>query len=302
MGTGLPDFFSRTWSTLIMKFIDLQDAPISYLTAANKNVRVNTTETEVEFGGAYLEYGLIAAIGAAGRIGRMYWATDTKILYRDDGVDWVEILRGEAISRLASLAEKAHASLSGVSSDQHHVEIHAIDGAKHTGTLTHAALSGVSPDQHHAGVHAHVSHTGIGADDHHPQIHTHDPVPFAVGGVLNAAQELEVHTNSTSMVCVKQIRLDRGGTIRTYFELKVMDVYWVYGQIYRNGVAVGTLRSTISGSYVSYTEDISGWAQGDTYELYIRCTTDWEAYIRRFRLYASSQLILCGGAGYEPTT
>lgn len=114
-----------------MKFIELQDAPVSYAAAANKNVRVNSSETEVEFGGAYLEYGLAAAIGAAGRLGRMYWATDTKILYRDDGVDWVEILRGEAVSRLASLSEKAHASLTGVSADQHHAQAHTL--ASHTG-------------------------------------------------------------------------------------------------------------------------------------------------------------------------
>jgi len=36
----------------------------------------------------------------------------------------------------------------------------------------HDSLTGVTSDQHHAQIHAHASHTGIGADDHHAQAHT----------------------------------------------------------------------------------------------------------------------------------
>lgn len=114
MGTGLPDYYSRVLTDLPTKFIDLQDAPPTYVGNDAKNLRVNDVETELEFGGAYLEYGLAAAIGAAGRVGRIYWATDTKILYWDNGTAWVEILRSEAVSRLASLSERSFASLTNV--------------------------------------------------------------------------------------------------------------------------------------------------------------------------------------------
>ncbi len=71
-------------------------------------------------------YGTDAAKPAAGVAGRLAYATDTKILYRDTGIAWVEIVRGETATRLASLAEKSHASLTGVLTDQHHSKVHGI--------------------------------------------------------------------------------------------------------------------------------------------------------------------------------
>jgi hypothetical protein len=56
-----------------------------------------------------------------------YYATDTKILYQGDGANWVEICRAELATRLVQLAEKAHASLTGVSEDQHHAKLHKAD-------------------------------------------------------------------------------------------------------------------------------------------------------------------------------
>lgn len=65
-------------------------------------------------------------------VGQLYWATDTKILYKAiSATAWEEILRGETVSRLAQLSEKSHGSLTGVTADQHHAEDHAsrhIDG------------------------------------------------------------------------------------------------------------------------------------------------------------------------------
>jgi len=57
----------------------------------------------------------------------------------------------------------AHTDLSGVTSDQHHAQAHAIDGADHSGTLAFSALSGTahthSPD--HAAVTLAASAAGI---------------------------------------------------------------------------------------------------------------------------------------------
>lgn len=62
---------------------------------------------------------------AAGTAGRLYWATDIHILYKDTGAAWVELWRAEDVIRLAQLADKAHASLSGVTANQHHSESHS---------------------------------------------------------------------------------------------------------------------------------------------------------------------------------
>lgn len=147
MATGLQDYFSRVFSEMLLGFTDLQDTPGSYVGEANKNVRVNEAESGLEFGGAYFDGGLDAAKGEAGRIGRVWWATDSKILYWDDGTNWVEILRAEAVSRLASLVEHSHASLSNVSEDQHHPHEHHADhenGGDHE--ISVAGLSGLLAD------------------------------------------------------------------------------------------------------------------------------------------------------------
>lgn len=60
------------------------------------------------------------------------------------------------------------------------VSAHVHSGAGQGGTVGHASLSGVSADQHHAQSHTH-SHdtelTGVSADDHHAQSHTHASHP-----------------------------------------------------------------------------------------------------------------------------
>jgi len=74
---------------------------------------------------ANLQQGLDADKPTAGVAGRLYFATDTKILYRDNGTAWEEILRGETAIRLAQLSEKSHVSLTDVTPDQHHPQLHA---------------------------------------------------------------------------------------------------------------------------------------------------------------------------------
>jgi len=147
MTSGIPDFYSRIQSEILLNFTDLQDTPGLYDGSANKNVRVNAIEKELEFGGAYFDSGLDADKGVGGRKGRVWWATNSNILYYDDGANWVEILRAEAASRLASLVDHAHASLSGVSSDQHHAHEHHADhenGGDHE--ISVAGLSGLLAD------------------------------------------------------------------------------------------------------------------------------------------------------------
>ena len=80
-----------------------------------------------------LTEGLDADKPSSGLVARqLYWATDTKILYKaTSATAWEEILRGEVVSRLAQLSEKNHGNLTGVTSDQHHSQDHAsrhVDG------------------------------------------------------------------------------------------------------------------------------------------------------------------------------
>ena len=75
--------------------------------------------------------------------------------------------------------------------------------------------------------------------------------------------------------------------LRIKFDLKSANMaITVYGRIYRNGVAVGTERSTTSTSYVNFSDDISGWSAGDLIQLYTRTAASGiVVYVQNFRVY-----------------
>ena len=96
-----------------------------------------------------LSQGLASARPAAGVAGRLYYSTDTGVLERDTGTAWEEKARGETAIRLAQLSEKAHASLTGVTADQHHPQAHTL--ASHS-TKAHSELTGIGKSDHHSNV------------------------------------------------------------------------------------------------------------------------------------------------------
>jgi hypothetical protein len=66
-----------------------------------------------------------------------------------------------------TVSHDAHASLTGITPNDHHNQAHSISGSDHTGTLAHSSLSSVTADQHHsqdhAGRHAHNGADSLGA-------------------------------------------------------------------------------------------------------------------------------------------
>jgi len=59
------------------------------------------------------------------------------------------------------------------------------------------------------------------------------------------------------------------------------------GRIYRNGVAIGTERNTNNTSFVTYTEEISGWSNGDKIQIYCK-TNDIRYKIKNFIIYGTT--------------
>ena len=57
--------------------------------------------------------GTLAQRPSPGLLGRLYYTTDEKILYRDTGTSWEEKARGETATRLAELSEKDFTSMEG---------------------------------------------------------------------------------------------------------------------------------------------------------------------------------------------
>lgn len=108
-------------------------------------------------------------------------------------------------------------------------------------------------------------------------LHSHDGVDTAYSVTMNVRKTITLDTLSPSPV-----------TIRVYFELKTTSGYTSYGRIYKNGATFGTLRSTTSTSYQTYSEDLE-FNDGDTIELWAATTpADNYWFVRNFRVQGLS--------------
>lgn len=75
----------------------------------------------------------------------------------------------------------------------------------------------------------------------------------------------EYRATTTTLSKVFELQLDRGGTLRITFT--IFGFINAQARIYRNGSAVGTLRTAPTVS-ATYTQDISGWSAGDSLQIY----------------------------------
>jgi hypothetical protein len=112
-------------------------------------------------------------------------------------------------------------------------------------------------------------------------------IDFKAGDILLAYDNNSLSTTSPTHLLVAEVILGAGGTVRTSFELNSNTTFNVVkGYIARNGTRVGTLRSTSVGSWVTYTEDISGWSAGDLLQLYFyRESYNSEVYCRNLKVF-----------------
>jgi len=79
----------------------------------------------------------------------------------------------------------------------------------------------------------------------------------------------EVSQAGTTYIKKKEVTAFRAGNVRITFSLRA-GADTAYGRIYKNGVAIGTERTTTSITYVTFTEDISGLIKGDLIQIYIK--------------------------------
>lgn len=115
--------------------------------------------------------------------------------------------------------------------------------------------------------------------------------PFSAGDRLLAKADTERQDNSYAWVKKKEIQVNRAGTLRIKFDLRTNSgTQTAKGRVYRNGVAVGTERTTSSTTYVTFTEDISGWSAGDLVQLYIDLdgAGGADVYTRNFQIYVAT--------------
>ena len=97
---------------------------------------------------------------------------------------------------------------------------------------------------------------------------------YQAGNALLIKEDSEGSSNSLSPIKVREFQLDKGGTLRIKFDIASPGpAITSYGRIYRNGTAVGILRSVAPvAGWATYSQDISGWKPGDLVQLYVHGT------------------------------
>ena len=93
---------------------------------------------------------------------------------------------------------------------------------------------------------------------------------YAAGSIQLIASDAIVTLGSETWTKKKEIVIIKGGILRISFDLKTDGGTTARGRIYRNGIAIGTERTTTSSSYVNFSEDISGCSPQDLIQLYIK--------------------------------
>jgi hypothetical protein len=116
-------------------------------------------------------------------------------------------------------------------------------------------------------------------------------VKWGTGDQLLVSADTIGHNITASPVKVKEILIKKGGTLRIKFDIRGDGnaSHPVFGQVYRNAGAVGTLQTTTSAAYVNFSEDIGGWSAGDLVQLYVYSTGGLvDEYYRNFRIYVDN--------------
>lgn len=130
----------------------------------------------------------------------------------------------------------------------------------------------------------------------------------ASANVRNSHDAETTHTGDTVYTKAKTITLPNGliGAARFLFNLKTSDAGTptiAYGRIYRNGVALGTEQTDITGGYVTKSEDLTQtWNPGDTCELWVKIADGTDTvYVQNFRIaYDDSASITVASSNSTP--
>ena len=119
--------------------------------------------------------------------------------------------------------------------------------------------------------------------------------PFTAGTHPEVISSTGAATSSVSYVKVKEVHVVNAGVVTVSFGLVTNNSYsTASGQIYVNGVAVGTIRSTNSTSFTTYTENITIPAQAYV-QLYIKIshTTYYTATVDGIKIFVATPMTSC---------
>ncbi len=95
--------------------------------------------------------------------------------------------------------------------------------------------------------------------------------------------------------------LTRGGTVTVTFTLGTTDTRMIYGKVYKNGLAIGAERlhsGTWTPSETTYSENFTGVAIGDVFQVYCKNTDTGGAYVKDLFVTANDPYCVREASGY----
>lgn len=108
--------------------------------------------------------------------------------------------------------------------------------------------------------------------------------PVYATETLRLSADTERTVTNTSFVKVKAILIGVSGLVRVKFDQQTWGYSDHNGRVYKNGLAIGTLRSSAQG-WITFSEDFQA-SGGDVFELWAKGTTSSGGIIlRNFRVY-----------------
>jgi hypothetical protein len=123
-----------------------------------------------------------------------------------------------------------------------------------------------------------------------------DSLSYTAGDVLVASSDSETYNRSDTYIVftsAKKFTIARSGELRIKFALqKGGSLTSAQAKIHVNGSPVGTERS-VTGSWTTFSEDISGLSAGDVVELYgKKVGGNWNTEIKEFRIYNEYPVVI----------
>lgn len=104
--------------------------------------------------------------------------------------------------------------------------------------------------------------------------------------VIDSGEGESVAEQYPAMKKVREIKISRTGTVRVKFDIEApLETKITYGQIYKNGVAVGILRTVSLVAFTTFTEDFTVNAN-DLIQLYVGGSQSFMGIYRYLRIYA----------------
>ena len=111
------------------------------------------------------------------------------------------------------------------------------------------------------------------------------PRTVQASDTLRISADTERSNTGSVYTKLKEIKTLADGVARIKFDLKSATANSAYGQIYINGVAVGTERNVIGSTYQTFTEDIIV-QKYDLIQLYVKAgSASYTTVVRNFRIY-----------------